>query len=289
MAILAATCLPQVPPERLRAVAQTAEKTGLAELWIWEDCFYGGAFSSASAVLAWTERLPVAIGVLPSPLRGVTLAAMEAATLQRLFPGRITIGVGPGVQRWMGQAGAAVASPVTQLEEYLSALRALLRGEQLTVDGRYVKLDGVELDLPPATPPPLLAAAGGPRMLAVSGRQADGTVLDSATTTPDRMRDARRITGAEAAGAGRDRPHQLVVYLLTLTGPEAERRLAARGRPGTAAVAGGAEQVAAAVRFWAALGADKVVLHPDPSPGAAAPDPVDFIRFAAEEVQSLLG
>jgi alkanesulfonate monooxygenase SsuD/methylene tetrahydromethanopterin reductase-like flavin-dependent oxidoreductase (luciferase family) len=288
MSILAATCLPQVPPERLRAVAEAAEKTGLAELWMWEDCFWGGAFSSAAAVLAWTERLPVAIGVLPSPLRGVTLAAMEAAATQRLFPGRITIGVGPGVQRWMKQAGVAVASPVSQLEEYLSALRALLGGERLTVDGRYVKLDGVALDAPPLALPPLLAAAGGPRMLAVSGRRADGTVLDSATTTPDRLREARRITSAEAGPANRGHPHQIVVYLLTITGPDAERRLAALGRAGTAAVAGGAEQVAAAVRFWAALGADKVVLHPDPSPGAVVPDPVEFIRFTAQEVQPLL-
>ena len=50
------------------------------------------------------------------------------------------------------------------------------------------------------------------------------------------------------------------------------------------AVAGDADKVAAAVRFWAKAGADKVVLYPD----AADPDPVAFIRFAAEQVQPLL-
>jgi len=35
MTILAATCLPQVPPERLRDVARAAQDAGLAELWLW--------------------------------------------------------------------------------------------------------------------------------------------------------------------------------------------------------------------------------------------------------------
>ena len=283
MTILAAACWPQVPPERLREVALAAEDSGLAELWLWEDCFWGGALTAAAAMLAWTSRLPVAIGVLPVPLRNVALTAMEAAVLQRLFPGRITIGVGHGVQDWMGQVGVRAASPVTLLGEYLSALRALLRGERLTVDGRYVKLDGVALDASPGTPPPVLAAATGPRTLAVSGREADGIILDSATTTPDGLREAQQVVGA-----GRTGSPQIVLYLLTLTGPRAAGRLAALNRAGTAAVAGNAEQVADAVRFWAAAGADKVVLHPDVSPGGTAPDPVDFIRFAAERVQPLL-
>jgi len=68
MTILAATCGPQIPPERVREVARAAEEAGLAELWLWElelwelwlweDCFWGGAMALASAVLAWTDRLP---------------------------------------------------------------------------------------------------------------------------------------------------------------------------------------------------------------------------------------
>jgi alkanesulfonate monooxygenase SsuD/methylene tetrahydromethanopterin reductase-like flavin-dependent oxidoreductase (luciferase family) len=285
MTILAATCLPQVPPERLRAVARAADDAGLAELWLWEDCFWGGAMSIASAILAWTDRLTVGIGVLPVPLRNVALTAMEAAALQRMFPGRITVGVGHGVQDWMGQVGARAASPLTLLGEYLQALRGLLDGDRLTVDGRYVKLDDVALGLPPATAPPVFAAATGPRTLEVSGRYADGTILDSASTTPDRLGAARQATGQARAAAGRGGPHPIVVYLLTVTGPDAVRRLASMNRAGTAAVAGGAEQVAEAVRYWAAAGADKVVLHP----GADDRDPVAFIRFAAEQVQPLLG
>ena len=283
MTILAATCWPQVPPERLREVARVAEESGLAELWLWEDCFWGGAMSTASALLAWTDRLPVGIGVLPVPLRNVALAAMESAALQRLFPGRVTVGVGHGVQHWMGQVGARADSPLTLLGEYLSALRGLLAGQRLTVDGRYVKLDDVALDWPPLTPAPVFAAAAGPRTLALSGQLADGTILDSSGTV-DRVRDARRIIDEARAAAGRVGPHPIVLYLLTVTGPDAARRLEAMGRAGTAAVAGDAHAVAEAVRFWAAAGADKVVLHP----AADDSDPLAFIRFTAEQVRPLL-
>ena len=113
-----------------------AHDTGLAELWLWEDCFWGGGMSVASALLAWTDRLHVGVGVFPVPLRNVALAAMETAAVQRMFPGRPGGVVGHGVQDWMGQVGARAASPVTLLSEYLAALRALLRGEPVTTAGR---------------------------------------------------------------------------------------------------------------------------------------------------------
>src|ERR1700733_9072292 len=256
MTILAATCLPQVPPERLREVARAAQEAGLAELWLWEDCCWGGAMTLASALLSWTDRLAVGIGVLPVPLRNVALTAMEAAALERMFPGRVTVGVGHGVQDWMGQVGARAASPLTLLAEYLQALRGLLRGELVSTDGRYVKLDDVQLGLPPRTAPPVLSAAAGPRTLRVSGQFADGTILDSSATL-DGLRAAREAIDQARAAAGLASPHQVVVYLLTVTGPDAARRLASMGRAGTAAVAGDAAEVAAAVKMWVGAGADK--------------------------------
>src|SRR5262245_5223369 len=154
---------PQYPPEQLRAVAETAEAAGLEQLWLWEDCFGEAGVSAAAPALAWTSRLRVAIGVLPVPLRNVALTAMETATLHRLFPGRVIVGVGHGIQDWMGQVGARAESPLTLLREHLGALRALLRGERLTAHGRYVHVDDVALGWPPAAAPAIFSAAAGPR------------------------------------------------------------------------------------------------------------------------------
>jgi alkanesulfonate monooxygenase SsuD/methylene tetrahydromethanopterin reductase-like flavin-dependent oxidoreductase (luciferase family) len=157
MTILGAVFLPQLPPERLRAVARVADEAGLEELWLWEDCFRESGVAAAAAALAWTETSRVGVGLLPVPLRNVALTAMEVATLDRMFPGRLVVGVGHGVQDWMGQVGARVESPVTLLREYLRALPALLRGDEVSADGRYVRLDRVALDWPPSPAPAVLA------------------------------------------------------------------------------------------------------------------------------------
>lgn len=289
MTVLGVVFRPQLPPERLRAVARAADDAGLEELWLWEDCFLEGGISAAAAALAWTERVRVGVGLLPVPLRNVAVTAMEAATLHRMFPGRTILGVGHGVQDWMGQVGARVESPVTLLREHLDALRALLRGERVSTDGRYVKLDGVALDWPPAGAPEVLAGATGPRSLRLSGAAADGTVL-TAATGPEGVRRARRLIDEGRESAGRTDHHRVVVYLHTATGPDAAARLRAEIEANGEdplpehGVAGDAGAVAKAVQRLAEAGADTVVLQPT----ADEPDPEAFVRFAAEEVRPLI-
>ncbi|MFE0812231.1 LLM class flavin-dependent oxidoreductase [Streptomyces sp. NPDC058794] len=286
---LGAVFRPQLAPERLRAVARVADEAGLEELWLWEDCFREGGISTAAAALAWTERVRVGVGLLPVPLRNVAITAMEAATLHRMFPGRAILGVGHGVQDWMGQVGARVESPVTLLREHLLALRALLAGERVTTEGRYVRLDGVALDWPPGQGVEVLAGATGPRSLRLAGEAADGTVL-TASTPPDGVRRARRLIDEGRASAGRTGAHRVVVYLLAATGADAHERLRAElvaegdeEVPGLG-VAGDAEAVAGAVRRLAEAGADSVILQPT----GDEPDPEGFVRFAAEEVRPLV-
>ena len=286
---LGAVFRPQLPPERLRDVARLADESGLEELWLWEDCFREGGISTAAAALAWTERLRVGVGLLPVPLRNVAITAMEAAALHRMFPGRAVVAVGHGVQDWMGQVGARVESHVTLLREHLVALRALLGGERVTTEGRYVRLDDVALDWPPAGPVPVLAGATGPRSLRLSGEAADGTIL-TASTTADGVRRARRLIDEGRESAGRTDPHQVVVYLLTATGPDAAARLRAElADEGLESVpdlgvAGDAGAVAKAVQRLADAGADRVILQPT----GDEPDPEGFVRFAAQEVRPLV-
>ncbi|MFD0360050.1 LLM class flavin-dependent oxidoreductase [Nocardia sp. GCM10030253] len=288
MTVLGAVSLPQIPPEHLAAVSNAAEDSGLDELWLWEDCFWGGGIAAAATVLARTERVRVGIGVLPVPLRNVALAAMEVAALLRLHPGRIMPGFGHGVQEWMAQVGAGVESPMTLLREQLGALRGLLNGETVTAAGRYVRLDKVALDWPPTMPAPILAAASGPRTLRLSGELADGTILTS-RTAPDGVRVARALIDEGRAVAGRTEPHQVIVYLAAATGPDAAARLAAKARHNEfqegAGVAGDPDAIADAVRRYVAAGADTVVLEPTDDDS----DLVEFVRFVGEKVRPLLG
>ncbi|MFF0489518.1 LLM class flavin-dependent oxidoreductase [Nocardia sp. NPDC004068] len=280
---------PQNPPERLREIARVADESGLDELWLWEDSFFEGGVATAAAALAWTERVRVGVGVFPVPFRNVALTAMEIATLERMFPGRGSWGVGHGVQEWMGQAGARVESPVTLLGEYVSALRRLLGGEKVSVRGRYVRLDEVALEWPPAAAPPVLAAATGPRTLRLVGEVADGVIL-TASTSLEKFRAATVLVGEGHASSGRPEPPLVVANLSVATGPGAAERLAADLREMGAAdtaglgVAGDAHAVAAAVAEFAEAGAQSVTLQPT----ADEPDLAGFVRFVAEQVRPLV-
>ena len=49
MTTLGAIFPPDVPPERLRDVATSADRAGLEQLWIWEDCFKESGIATAAA------------------------------------------------------------------------------------------------------------------------------------------------------------------------------------------------------------------------------------------------
>ncbi len=265
---------PQLPPERLREFVGSAEAAGLDDVWLWEDCFLEGGLTSAAAALAWSSSLRVGLGLMPAPLRNPALAAMEVATLARLFPGRFVPAAGHGVLRWMDQVGARAPSPVTLLREWVTALRSLLNGQTVTVSGEYVSLDRVALDWPPVAVPPLLVGARGPKTLALAGELADGVVLD-AGLSPDGVRRA-------VARAAASRPHEVVVYVLCGAGQrgreriEAELTESAEPLPARAA-AGSPADVAHAIRSFAHAGATTIVLQPT----ADDPDVATTIRLAA--------
>jgi hypothetical protein len=73
---------PDFRPDTLRQSALAADHAGVAELWLWEDCFLQGGIAQAAVALASSETLTVGLGVLPAPLRNVVTTAMEIATLE---------------------------------------------------------------------------------------------------------------------------------------------------------------------------------------------------------------
>jgi alkanesulfonate monooxygenase SsuD/methylene tetrahydromethanopterin reductase-like flavin-dependent oxidoreductase (luciferase family) len=257
---------PDRPPEELHAVAVAADRAGLAQLWLWEDCFAESGIATAAAVLAWTERLRVGIGLMPVPLRNVALTAMELATLARLFPGRLVPGVGHGVLDWMGQVGARAASPMTLLGEYATALRALLHGQPVSTSGRYVRLEAVTLAWPPHTVPPVLVGAVGPRTLTLAGAVGDGVILTGDTTVDQVSEAVRRVRAGRTDVSPGTEPE--VVVFVTVS-----------DRPAAAEVAG-------QVSRYVEAGATTVALL---SVGENAPPLTEFARFAGSEVQPLLG
>jgi alkanesulfonate monooxygenase SsuD/methylene tetrahydromethanopterin reductase-like flavin-dependent oxidoreductase (luciferase family) len=252
---------PQSPPEVLRDVVLAAEAADIAQLWLWEDCFCEGGLTSATAALAWTERIQVGVGLLPVPLRNPALAAMEIATVARMFPGRFRPALGHGVLEWMEQVGARAESPMTLLREYTTAVRELLHGRTVDVQGRYVRLRDVTLDWPPASPPPVIVGGRGPKTVGLAGELADGVVLDSVLSL-EQVREgvAHAAAGSRAAGRA-DEPFDNIVFVeVDAAGPDLEAR------------------IDEAVSTFAEIGAGTVVFQPT----GQAPDPLPLIAACAK-------
>jgi alkanesulfonate monooxygenase SsuD/methylene tetrahydromethanopterin reductase-like flavin-dependent oxidoreductase (luciferase family) len=279
--------LPQFAPERLAATAAAADEAGVDDLWVWEDCFLAGGISAAAIALSHSRSLSVGIGVAPVPMRNPALTAMEIATLARAFPGRVRVGLGHGVQDWMKQIGARVESPMTLFREHLSCIGALLRGERVTFDGRYVHMDDVALDWPPGPGTELLAAAMGPKTLRLSGELATGTVITQGTT-PDALKAAVSLVreGNSLRGGA---PSSIVTYVMCATGANADEALAREYRRwpfdanADVGVSGTAEDIAAGLARWVDAGADTVVLQPP-----VDVDIEEFVRFVGTEVRPLV-
>jgi len=256
--------------------ARAAESAGADELWVVEDLGFAGSISAATAALTATSRMKVAIGVAPVPLRNPVLLAMELAAIARMFPQRLIAGVGHGVKEWMTQVGAAPSSPLALLEESVTAVRGLLHGERVTLHGREVHLDDVQLVHPPAHVPDVVTGVVRPRSLELSGRVADGTVLAEGTG-PASVKSALAHIAAGQRAAEHVRPHSLIVLTHLLAdgngpgrpllddaladqaawlGRAPEQMFSASGPQGTAA------QAATRVRELWDAGADSVVLRP---------------------------
>jgi alkanesulfonate monooxygenase SsuD/methylene tetrahydromethanopterin reductase-like flavin-dependent oxidoreductase (luciferase family) len=263
-------------PEGLPGFAREVEDLGADDLWVVEDLGWNGGLSAASVALGATERLRVGIGIMPAPLRSPALLAMEVATLARVFPGRLVAGIGHGVAGWMASVGVAPRSPLALLEETISSVRTLLRGERVELDGQEVRLDGVQLVHPPAEPPPVVAGVVRPRSLELSGRVADGTLIAEGHGPRD-LRSARALI--DKGGAATD--HTMTVFAFCCVGddtdevartlrPHVEGHGAWLGRPADEVftVSGTATQAAGQVRELAEAGAGTVVLRmigPEPT------------------------
>lgn len=253
---------PTFPPNSLAETARRVEAAGFDELWLWDDCFLPGAFTSAAIALTATQRLKVGIGLLPATVYNPLFAAMEITTLALAFPQRLLPAFGHGVAHWMAQIGAAPKSSMKTLEQVVSVVRRLLAGEMVTTHGDQVNLEKVQMQAVSSNPPPIYVGAMREKTLRLAGRVGDGTLL-TGMSSPSYVRWALKHIQAGMAESGREK-QRLVVYLDVKVSPDgnaaraAARRTLASRLPGADAQLGAlgiAEEAAELVRRYGVDGA----------------------------------
>lgn len=167
----------------VRAVAETAESSGLDSAWIADHLLaqmqdgtvhaMQDAWTLLTAVAAVTSRLELGPLVLCSSFRDPGVTANMAVTFDDVSGGRLVLGLGSG---WHDPEYEAFGFPksyrVSRFAEALEIIVRLLRREEVSFEGRYYRLSKARLLPPPQRPIPVLVACRRPRMLGLTARWA---------------------------------------------------------------------------------------------------------------------
>lgn len=195
---------------------QSAADDGFASFWS-PQIFGPDAITALAVAAGRVDGIRLGTAVVPTWPRHPMMLAQQALTANQASDGRFALGIGLSHQLVVeGMWGMSFDKPLRHMREYLAILMPLLRGEASAFAGETLTAQGgIEV---PADPPPVLVAALGPRMLELTGREADGTITWMTGPTTIAEHTAPTIRAA-AEAAGRPEP-EVVVALPVLVTPD---------------------------------------------------------------------
>lgn len=305
---------------RTAEVAQEAERLGFDSVWVSDHFLYSFArygqpeprygslepLTTLAGIAALTERVRLGTLVLGSPFRHPSLLATTVATLDSISGGRVDLGVGAG---WLedeftafGYRFGTVGERFEALEETLLVLEALLDGGEASGTFGSVELKSARLLPPPVQrprPPVWVGGKGGPRLLRLAARHADGWNVVWRMTPQDY---AGKVDDVAAACEAEDRDpatfrRSIGLYALIAEDEAAAAALWERARtsmPGRAlddeswedwradTLSGTPEQVLERIAAFEALGVEELSVSPWVLP-FALPEP-EMLELIAERV-----
>src|SRR5690242_13137494 len=195
--------------------AQAAEAAGLDSIWVFDHLLFRfppepdeglhEAWTTLTALAPVVPRVELGALVMCSSFRPAGLMAKQAATLDDLSGGRLILGLGSGWHEPEYRAFGLPFEPrVGAFAEDLEVIARLLRGETVSLEGRFRTYDDAVLLPPPARRPPILVASKGPRMLRLTATWADAWNTAWFGRVDDRLRTRLHDLDENCAAAGRE-------------------------------------------------------------------------------------
>ncbi|HWO69080.1 MAG TPA: LLM class F420-dependent oxidoreductase [Umezawaea sp.] len=198
-------------------IAVEADRLGFGTLWVGEMATFD-AFALATAIGLRTKDIRLRVGPLAAGVRSPVALALGVSSVAALTGRRVDLALGASspaiVAGWHDRPWAGAAP---RMRETVRAVRSLLTGERIDVDGPHVRSHGFRLraPVPGAT---VSVAAFGPAMLRVAAEEADEVVLN--LVTPEQVAGVRKVVDEHAARAGRAAP-RLAVWVTAAVDPGA--------------------------------------------------------------------
>jgi len=203
------------PWETLVELVEAAEALGYAAAFVDGDVSMLGGTRKADvldgwtltiALLARTQRIQIGSMRLVHHWNAARLA-QAAASAERIAPGRlqflISIGDRPHDDRF-GLERPSAGERVLWLDEMLTAVRGLWRGESVTTSGRFVTLDAARIQpTPPGGRIPIAIAGRRPKVLGLVAAHADTWEINL-PPLPERVAAASAMLEDACRQRGRD-------------------------------------------------------------------------------------
>ncbi|CAB4947954.1 unannotated protein [freshwater metagenome] len=167
------------PSDQTPDLIALAEELGIHRAWVYDSpAIFADIWMTLGLAAARTSRIGLGSLIIAS-LRHPMVTAAAVAQLESLAPGRVALAAGAGFS-----ARFALGDPKpmkwADVEEYVVALRHLLRGEQATWQGRVLRMlhdEGYVAARPLEVP--ILVAGKGPKGMAVAAAAGDGICRDA--------------------------------------------------------------------------------------------------------------
>ena len=222
------------PPDFAKRVSVASDSAGLDLVGIQDHPYqrrFLDTWTLISTLVPVTGRIRFFPDVASLPLRPPAMLAKAAASLDVLSGGRVEMGLGAGAF-WdpieaMGGPRRSPGEAVRSVEEAIQVMR-LVWSEERSVRfyGEIYTLKGLKPGPHPVHEIGIWVGAGGPRMLGLIGRLADGWVPSMGWATPDRLPEMHGRIDEGAARAGRDPDEIRRVYNISgIIGEEGEGSL----------------------------------------------------------------
>ena len=166
------------------------ERVGLVD----SQSIYRELYVSCTAGLQASKNITIGPRVTNALTRHPTVTASAMATMAELAPGRVFAGLGTGDSALINIGMRPIK--LKALGEFVTCLRALMRGERVLYQGSELQLTWSGADIP------IYVSAHGPKTLEFSGQHADGIVYGDGVGK-EIVKDALSSVASGAAKAGR--------------------------------------------------------------------------------------
>lgn len=168
--------------EHIRAQAVAAEEAGFDLVTVADAVTDGGrgyweGMTLAGALAASTDSIGIAHSVVNAPYRAPAVVARAAETLDEISAGRYTLGIGAGNTPDDYEMFSMDANPrFSRFADAIEVIAQLLRTGRADFDGTFQQAHAERWSPRGPRPggPPIVIAAGGPKMVDLTARVADG-------------------------------------------------------------------------------------------------------------------